>query len=300
MYHITIRPSTFKLTPELKNQNPFIDIKEIVNSKRAQEQHKQITTVVQPTLVYDIKKRGNIPDIVFTANMGLSCPRLPVPVVIVSHMKYRQRRNERPYIKEILEDRHINLVEFPDEAVFEGAAEAKWFDNGQLLVMGYGHRSTEKSVKVLKTLLKTIYEGYGVEPPRVIAYELQNPLFYHLDLAMVEIGQLECIIQKEAFTAADIKALKAELRVHIIESSDYFCLNSIIQGDTLLTHVLTDPTVKSKLETLTGKEVIEFDTSEFEKSGGSVRCLVFDVYDPRMIKKKGSQTNLSSPKSPKL
>jgi N-dimethylarginine dimethylaminohydrolase len=298
MYHITIRPSTFKITPELKNQNPFIDIKENVNLKKAQEQHKQITAIVQPTLVYDIKKRGNIPDIVFTANMGLSCPRLPVPVVIISHMKYRQRRNERPYIEEILEDRHIHYVEFPSEAVFEGAPEAKWFDNGQLLIMGYGHRATEKSVKTLKTLLNSIYESYGVEPPRVIAYELQNPHFYHLDSAMLEIGQLECIVQKEAFTQADIKALKAELRIHVIETSDYFCLNSIIQGDTLITHILSDPTVKSKLEDITGKEVVEFDTSEFEKSGGSVRCLVFDVYDPRMIKRKSSQTNLA--KSPKL
>ena len=298
MYHITIRPSTFKITPELKNQNPFIDIEENVILKKAQEQHKQITKVLKQTLVYDIKKKGNIPDIVFTANMGLSCPRLPVPVVIVSHMKYRQRRNENPYVEEILEDRYIHHVEFPDEEVFEGAAEAKWFDNGQLLVMGYGHRATEKSVKTLKILLKTIYEGYGVEPPRVIAFELQNPHFYHLDLAMLEIGQLECIVHKEAFTAADIKVLKADLRVHVIETTDYFCLNSIIEGDRLLTHVLTDPTIKSKLEHITEKEVIEFDTSEFEKSGGSVRCLVFDVYDPRMIKKKSSQTNLA--KSPKL
>jgi N-dimethylarginine dimethylaminohydrolase len=300
MYHITIRPDTFKITNELKNQNPFIDVETKVTKTKALEQHKELTAALKQNLNYVIQKKTNIPDITFTANMGLSLPRLPVPIIIVSSMKYPQRQNERVYIEEILADCRIKTIRFPEEAVFEGQAEAKWFDQGQLLVVGYGHRATEKSVRTLRSLLKSVYEGYGVEPPRIVSFHLQNPHFYHLDLALLEIGQLECIVQKEAFTPSDLLRLKSELRVSVIDSPDYFCLNSFIEGDSLLTHELSDPAIRTKLEALTGKTVVEFDTSEFEKSGGSVRCLVFDVYDPRMVKKKRSSTNLSSPKSPKM
>jgi hypothetical protein len=50
-------------------------------------------------------------------------------------------------------------------------------------------------------------------------------------------------------------------------------------------------------EELTGKNVIECETSEFEKSGGSVRCMILDVYDPRFIKRKRHPS--SAPSSPK-
>jgi N-dimethylarginine dimethylaminohydrolase len=36
--------------------------------------------------------------------------------------------------------------------------------------------------------------------------------------------------------------------------------------------------LKEKLEKITGKQIHEVETSEFEKSGGSVRCMVFDLY----------------------
>jgi len=50
-----------------------------------------------------------------------------------------------------------------------------------------------------------------------------------------------------------------------------------VDGAHLITHKITDPQVKTFLEKKTGRRVIEVDTSEFEKSGGSVRCMTLDV-----------------------
>jgi len=304
MYHITIRPDTFTINPQQKNQNPYLQKVQQINSQKAFDQHNEITKALNLCVTYGLNKKADLPDIVFTSNMGLSLPRLPEPVVILSWMKYGQRRNEVPYIEDIFKERHIKYVQFPGsaKAPFEGQPEAKWFDGGELLVVGYGHRASKESVRILRSLLKDIYNTYGVEPPRVVSFQIQTPLFYHLDMAMLEYGPTECIVQKDAFSGADIARLRTELgerNVHVLETDDSFCLNAVIEGETLYTHNLSDPTVKSKLEKITGRSVVELDTSEFEKSGGSVRCLVFDVFDPRMIKRKRSQTNLavSSPKA---
>jgi N-dimethylarginine dimethylaminohydrolase len=114
---------------------------------------------------------------------------------------------------------------------------------------------------------------------------------------MLETSQTSALLQDDALNEKDRLRLSKELEITLIDTEDPFCLNSIIDGDHLLTHVLNNNELKEFLEHKTGKKVIELDTSEFEKSGGSVRCLVFDVHDPRLIKKKKhSHSNPSSPK----
>jgi N-dimethylarginine dimethylaminohydrolase len=302
MYHITVRPDTYKISSKLVDQNPYTDLDDKPNQKTAQKQHKHVTQHLTHNINYVVNAPHtiNIPDMTFIASAGLSLPNLPEPIVILPWMKYPQRRKELPYIKDIFKELHVKTVEFPgsSKGPFEGAAEAKWFDNGNLLVMGYGFRSTKETTVIMRKLLAEIYQSYGLPPPKVLAFPLQSFSFYHLDVAMLEIQPLTCIIHKDAIRHKDVQRLQAEaISVHLIETTDTFCLNSIIDGPNLLTHTLADPELKSYLEDLTGKTVVELDTSEFEKSGGSVRCLVFDMFDPRLIKKK--QHSHSAPCSPK-
>ena len=302
MYHITVRPDTYKISSKLVDQNPYTDLDDKPNQKIAQKQHKNITNHLTHNINYVINSPQsiNIPDMTFIASAGLSLPRIPEPIVILPWMKYPQRRKELPYIKDIFKDLRVKTVEFPGsaKAPFEGVSEAKWFDNGNLLVMGYGFRSTKETTVIMRKLLAEIYQSYGLSPPKVLAFPLQSFNYYHLDVAMLEIQPLTCIIHKAAIRPKDVQRLQAEaISVNLIETDDTFCLNSIIDGPNLLTHTLANPELKSYLEDLTEKTVVELDTSEFEKSGGSVRCLVFDMFDPRLIKKK--QHSHSAPSSPK-
>jgi hypothetical protein len=58
-----------------------------------------------------------------------------------------------------------------------------------------------------------------------------------------------------------------------------------------------EPKIKKLLEEMTQKQIVEFDMSEYEKAGGSVRALVFDLFNPQQIKrKKHGASNPSSPK----
>jgi N-dimethylarginine dimethylaminohydrolase len=88
-----------------------------------------------------------------------------------------------------------------------------------------------------------------------------------------------CIIHKGAFSTTSIKKLRAALngKVHVLDTSDPFCLNSVVQKDTLLTHLISDKD-KKYLENVTGRRVIQNDTRIFEKSGGSVRCMILDIH----------------------
>jgi N-dimethylarginine dimethylaminohydrolase len=298
MYHVTIKPETFGFTNDLIDQHPFAEKNTHIDHNLANKQHRAVTEQLQNKLVFDVKKTKEfVPDLVFISSAGLSLPRLPEPVVILPNMKYEQRKKELKYIKELFQELSIKTVEFPTEHEFEGQAEAKWFHNGELLLVGYGFRMTKDSVKILRKLLQDIYSSYGIVPPTVIGVHLQSYRFFHLDKALLETSPLSCIIQEEAFRQKDIERLKKLLKLTVINTEDLFCLNSVIDGENLLTHKLNNDVLKAFLEKMTEKTVVELDTSEYEKSGGSVRSLVFDLFDPRMFKKKKqSSSNPSSPK----
>ena len=176
---------------------------------------------------------------------------------------------------------HIDTIPFPTKEPFEGAAELKWFDGGRKAVGAYGFRSTRQSFRDLEALFRNLYE----EPPTVLVLPLQSANYYHLDVAMLEYGHGQgvvdkCIVHKGAFSPASIKRLKEFLgadNVTVIGTTDSFCLNAFVDGSHLITHKITDPKAKTLLEKKTGCRVIEVDTSEFEKSGGSVRCMTLDI-----------------------
>ena len=163
---------------------------------------------------------------------------------------------------------------------FEGQAEIKWFHGGTKAICAYGFRSTKKSFDVLDKYLQKIYKSHHLEPPKLLIVPLESPDYYHLDVAMLEFNEKECIIHKRAFSNASVKKMQEFLgknSVHIIDVEDSFCLNAVVEKDALVTHRLTNH-MKSVLENITKKKIIQVDTGEFEKSGGSVRCMTLDVF----------------------
>ncbi len=277
MKHVLITPNTFQILDFQRNQNPYVTPSHI-SKKKLLKDHRNVVSKLQNATIYTIHPTCSLPDIVFVANGGLSLWGLPEQILILPRMKYTQRQDELPYLKEICIDQGIIGIEFPSEP-FEGQAEAKWFHNGSLLVCGYGHRSTKKTFKILDTLLKQIYSKYNRPSPQLLVLPIESADYYHLDLAMLEFNDDSCIIHKDAFSPTSIKKLRAALngKVHVLDTSESFCLNSLVQEDTLLTNIVSD-NVKIYLENVTGRRVIQNDTSIFNKSGGSVRCMILDIH----------------------
>lgn len=279
MRRLLICPHSFEVTLSQVGQNPFIAA-EPIDKKSCERNHKLLERSIKNKILFHIHPSEALPDVVFVANGGLSLIGLPEQLVVLPSMKYSQRKKELPYLKSIFSDLGIQTVTFPKTHVFEGQAEAKWFNNGKLLICGYGSgRATKESFIILEDLLNKIYSFYGIEPPKVLALPLKSP-YYHLDVAMMEFDN-KCIIHKDALSPRSMTLLKntlGEKNVHVIDTDDKFCLNAFVVGEKLICHKITDSELLHKLETITARKVQMIDTSQFELSGGSVRCMVFDLH----------------------
>lgn len=295
MIRVCIKPTTFKVNSYQENQNPYIDIHSGNNRRKVMVDHnhleKSFSNIVSYTLdnvsediqdIEDIEDIEDIPDIVFIANGGICLPRIPQTIVL-PYMKYEQRKRELKYLVEIYKDLGLNMIQFPGSASapFEGQAELKWFHKGRLGICGYGHRSTKKSFTIAKKLLDKIYKSHQLEPPELVVLKLESPLYYHLDVAMLEFDDSKCIVHKRAFSNESIKTLQKCLgpeNVYVIDVADTFCLNAVVDGNNLVTHKIKEAGLKNMLEDITGRKIKQVDTCEFEKSGGSVRCMTLDVF----------------------
>ena len=283
MIRIFIDASCFEILPIQHGQNPYIHESYDANKYqyKIKKQHNNVVNAftASPSIIGTLPTvTCPLPDIVFMANAGLSLPRLSRPLLLLPNMKYKQRQDELPYLKKIYHDMKLQTVDYPGKEPFEGQAELKWFDGGKKAICGYGHRSTKQTFVELDRFFEKIY---GSEKPELLVVRLVSPYYYHLDVAMLEYDDSKCIIHKHSVTPTSLREIERFLgkaNVTVIDTKDSFCLNAVVDGSHLITHKLSDPKLKGLFESLTNRTVKEIDTSEFEKSGGSVRCMTLDIH----------------------
>jgi N-dimethylarginine dimethylaminohydrolase len=195
-------------------------------------------------------------------------------------MKYKHRKEELSYLKQMYEDLGLKIIPFPS-TVFEGQAELKWFHGGSKAICGYGFRATKKSFALVQKVLDSLYKEHDLPPPELLVVPLASSDYYHLDVAMLEFNDDSCIVHRKAFSEESIQKMRDFLgpsKVHVIDTADSMSLNAVVDGKNLVTHKLTDKAIKKVLEEITGLRIREVDVSEFEKSGGSVRCMTLDLH----------------------
>ena len=282
MLRVAIEPNTFIIKKSQDNQNPYCHHSPI-DKKTVKRQHDELLKELPALLSVKVEPHVSVSDIVFVANGGLSLPRLSYPAVILPYMKYAQRKRELSYLKALFQALGVKNISFPgsQDAPFEGQAELKWFHGGTKAICGYGYRSTEKTFQILERLLTQIYMAEGLRPPELLVVPIECFDYYHLDVAMLEYDDTKCILHKKAFSVKSIGKIKKFLgaaNVTVLDTLDSFCLNAVVDGKRLVTHKLQEVGLKERLEKITGKQIHQVDTSEFEKSGGSVRCMVLDIF----------------------
>ena len=270
-------PDTFHITSVQQHQNPFLDTVKQPKKAKGRRQHAALVHAL-PRAFRSPLIPHNVPDLIFAANWGLPLPRLPKPTVILASMKYKQRQREEPIVKHILESRDIICLP-PLPTVFEGQAELKWFHGGRKAIQGYGFRSTAAAVPAIRNRLHSIYQSYGLPDPEILALKQIDPALYHLDLCLLEIDAGRCLVMKQAFSARDLNRIKAFLgpsNVLVLDTPNLFLCNSIVLKDKILVNksLVPDPATYRQIEAFTNKKIHVLDTSEFNKSGGGIRCMV--------------------------
>jgi len=267
MTTLLIRPTDFKAQGY---DNPHVNPRGYTS--HAMEEHEAIVDALTDPVVVVV--HAPLPDMVFVSDSGVKLPGLP-KVILLSKMKYKDRRKEQPFHLQIFKKLGFRTIPFP-KGVFEGQSELKFFHKGTLAVHGYGFRSTRVSTVVMQQVLTEVYQNYKVRPPLVVPIRLIDPLFYHLDVAMLKYSDTSCIVHRRAFSEEDLERLRQVCTTHVIDVADTFCLNAVVDGGRLLTRAVS-PQIKRLLEKITGYQVVPLSAHSFEQAGGSVRCTVFEL-----------------------
>jgi N-dimethylarginine dimethylaminohydrolase len=202
-------------------------------------------------------------DLVFTANQSFPV-RDGSGRVLLSRMFAAQRQ---PEVAEVAAawTRLGRVVEpLPGEACFEAGGDALWFPGRRLILCGYGSRTQRPALDAL---------ARATGAP-VVALELVDPRFYHLDTCLCPLDARCALVVPAAFSAdglARIAALFPEwVAVPEAEALRFACNGAVVGGRFL---VQAGNPVSTAMAQARGLQVVELDTGEFIKSGGSVTCM---------------------------
>ncbi len=212
-----------------------------------------------------VEGQAGLCDMVFCANQTF--PGLDAAgrrVCILSRMRHPSRQREVPAFREWFRANHFEVVEA--EHPFEGGGDAIWHPGHGLVWGGVGPR-TEAAAYAL------VADTFDVP---VILLPLAGEDFYHLDTCFCPIDEKTVLVYPPALTADGIALIDAVFeRVIEVDETDarerLACNAAACLGRT----VVLERGCTALNARLAGLyyDVVEVDTGEFLKSGGSVYCM---------------------------
>lgn len=213
----------------------------------------------------------DLPDMVFCANQSIPyVGKDGNKGVLMSIMNSEYRKPEVNRIREYFESKNYEIQQLGDggdkNISFEGMGDALWHFKKRLIWGGYGFRTTSGVYEKISEILET----------PVVALELVDEKFYHMDTCMSILSEHAVMIYADAFTKRGLDIIH-KLFDTVIEASKYeaenlFSVNATCPDgkNVLIQQGCTD--INKKLRDA-GFSVHEYSTYEFIKSGGSVFCM---------------------------
>lgn len=219
--------------------------------------------------VHVIEDQEGLPDMVFCANQSL--PYIDKDGnhhAFMSIMHADERKDEVPYIEQWYRQHGYKIHYLDEDNIndFEGCGDAIWHTGKRLLWGGYGYRSSLEAYE-------TISDTFGIP---VLALELVDETFYHLDTCFCVLDEKTALIYPDAFADEGLAMINTMFD-KVIHASKYeaeellACNASCPDGrNVIIQQGCTD--VNKNLRDA-GFSVHEVSTYEFLKSGGSVFCM---------------------------
>ncbi len=247
--------------------NPFMHLEDQPDPLRARAQWLAIGAAIESAggAVEVIPQLPEAPDMVYAMNLGLPLVRPDGGShVVLSHMRYPQRRMETPAAEEWFVARDWTSQRIGRDAVGAYFEAGDAFAFGGELVVGYGPRTEELALKHLATELEV----------RVRGFRITHPGMYHMDLGFCPLDDTHAMVCPAAYddaSAAALLELVPEPLVLTETEAMTFCANSIVVGRTVVMPACP-ARVRTQLEAW-GFEVVVVEVGEFLKGGGAIRCL---------------------------
>jgi N-dimethylarginine dimethylaminohydrolase len=240
--------------------NPWMDRRQPCDHELAVKQWQHLRRLLEQAgaTVCCLPPVAGLPDLVFTANAALIHGR----TAILSRFRFPQRQGEEEHYGRWLAEHGFQVRRLDGPAFFEGAGDALFC--GDTLFAGYRIRSDAAALREIGELLGC----------RVIALELVDPRYYHLDTCFCPLAAGTAIYYPPALDDYGRKAL-AESIPRLIAVSDaeawHFACNAVVVGRTVITNTGC-PELQGRLAA-EGFAVRETPLDEFVRAGGSAKCL---------------------------
>jgi N-dimethylarginine dimethylaminohydrolase len=270
MHNVLFCPPTYFRLIDVKN--PFMQGKDAIDLAKAQAQWEDVRRAFAQAGfgLLEVEAAEGLEDMVFAANQTfVGVVPDGKPFVVVSYMRHESRRREVPHYRRFFEQRGFEVIDLklPAGEFIEGGGDLLWNTDMRFIWAGYGFRSTKTGIKALSGAMME----RNVE---VVPLELVDERFYHLDTCLAPLTGESVLIYPGAFSEKALQAIRAGVkRVYEVSEPEAlkFICNGVAANCKFITGALPDSLQRAlQAEKL---EPVVVDTSEFEKSGGSVCCL---------------------------
>ncbi len=252
-------------------KNPYMAEHVSVDRERAQRQWMALCSALEQAgcQVETIAPAPGLEDMVFAANQVFVGFHGGIGKFIVpSGMVHASRHREVPLYVDWFRQRGFKIIEVDlgDEHL-EGHGDLLWHPDWSRIYAGYGFRSTQVGIERFHAAMSKL----GIP---VVPLHLVDPYCYHLDTCFCPLNNEAVLVYPGAYAPESLTRLRTFWkRVHELttEEAHKFMANGIVANGRYLTPYLTP-----HLEAILGRENLSpviVDTSEFEKSGGSLFCM---------------------------
>ncbi|MDX1591839.1 MAG: arginine deiminase-related protein, partial [Balneolaceae bacterium] len=210
---LMVKPTYFDveyvINPHMKGQLGQVD------KMQAQNEWEHLVDAYEEFgyTVHILDGMRGMPDMVFCANQSLPfVDEHGTNKVIMSIMHTEQRKKEVDAIEAWYKKQGYEILHLDPDKVsdFEGMGDAIWHFKRRLLWGGFGFRSSLNAYEQISDMLDT----------PVIALELVDEKFYHLDTCFCSLNEKNVLIYPDAFTDEGLKLIHA-LYDNVIEATSY-------------------------------------------------------------------------------
>ena len=192
-------------------------------------------------------------------------------VCVLAQMRHSSRRREVPAFEAWFSRQGYRIAKLKEGVSFEGSGDAIWHPGKRLIWGGHGFRSQPEAYEEV---------ACAFESP-VVLLKLVNEKFYHLDTCFCPLTPEAVLIYPSAFDAESLGLILKMFPIVLTATESeamrqMACNAAVVDSKTAL--LQKGAASVARHMAVMGLKVVEVDTSEFIKSGGSAYCMKMFLY----------------------
>lgn len=273
-----VEPAEFRVSPETSADNHYMELAQPADPQKALWQFRELVQAIRDAGVAVHVFPGNpeTPDAVFPNNVFATVPGS----LIIGSMRYAGRRAEarREDIPQWFEERGYGVTDLRRQP---GVGEL----TGVMVIdRGRGAAFCGMTERVDEAGLQAMHEAFGLN--LTFAFDLA-PGEYHTNVILSVLAGRACVVHPESIADAAVAgALEAAYPGRVLRLSrgekKSFAGNCIAltASDLFMSERAWQalrPASRAMLESW-GFDIHHVDLSEIEKAGGSLRCMVAEIF----------------------